>query len=192
MFWRNSYFMCWNIRGCSVHNLWICLPPKWFAHPSRRSTSCFKNTLKVDPQSSNMFTLNTATAWQIIFLKLHWNTRRHLAATRLAMLTPKWSTCPGRKSTSCFDTVLRHYFNNLQLLLHKAGRIFWQTYHLMYWDIRGCLSYTLRLSLLPKQLTQSGRTFTSCFSTSWILLPQSSNMLSQSAFTTGRTIYLHP
>lgn len=125
MFWQKSCFMCWNIRKCSSHNLWICLPPKWLTYPSKRSTSCIKNTLKADPQSSNMFALNTVTVWRTICLEPHQNTRKHFFAVRLAMLTPKWSTCPGRKSTSCFDNVLRHYRCNLQLLLHQVGRIFW-------------------------------------------------------------------
>jgi hypothetical protein len=82
------------------------------------------NSPDVLPQSSNMLSQSTVTAWQRIYLLLLCNTRRYYSTFGLVMLTPKWSTFPGGKSPSCFESVLRHPRHNLQLLLYKAATYF--------------------------------------------------------------------
>lgn len=128
------------------------------------------NTPKVNLQSSNIFALSTLTAWQIIRLILQQNNRKNSAIIWLVMLTPKWSTCPGRKSPSCFDNILRCHLCNLQLHLHKVGHILWQTFNLKCWSIRKCFAHNLQSNSSPKRFAQSGSMFTSCFSTIGILL----------------------
>lgn len=151
MSWRKSCFMCWGIRKRLVHNLWRSKPPKWSTNPSKTSTSCIWIPSTLIHNLQICLTQSTGAIWYIIYLESSQETRRNPLINRLVLLTPKWSAIPGGKSTSCFDNILRCHRRNLQLLLHWAGRIPWQIFHLMYWDTRRCLAYNLRLSIPPKR-----------------------------------------
>jgi len=120
--------------------------------------------LHANPQSSDRLTLSTFAAWQISYLQLSQNTREYSLTIWVAMLAPKWSTCPCKTSASCFNNTLRCHCCNLRQFLHKAECLPWLPYHLLHWDIRKCLSCNLWSAQPPKWSRLPGSMFTSCFS----------------------------